>query len=265
MTPDNRVAALGFIIVGLAAGLAAAAVARGTERQDVAGTQVPVVVELFTSEGCSSCPPADQLLTNLVGTQPIKEALVIGLSEHVDYWDRQGWKDPFSDRLFTQRQSAYAAAVLLSDIYTPQVIVDGADAVVGNDRAAVVSAIRRAASRRKVPIALAWSSTGPQVSITIDKSPETANATVFLAVTEDGLRSSVARGENAGRTLEHSAVTRRLSQIGKADKEGKFTSVVPVTFAPTWKRGSTKVIVFVQSDATRRIAAVAAIGAQGEK
>jgi hypothetical protein len=258
MTPHQRVLAVALAVTGI---VAAAAVAQMTGRQESAGPQVPVVVELFTSEGCSSCPPADQLLTNLIDTQPIKEALVIGLSEHVDYWDRQGWKDPFSDRLFTQRQSAYASAARLPDIYTPQVIVDGADAVVGNDRAAVVAAIRRAASRRKPAIALAWSGTAPQVSITIDKSPETANATVFLAITEDGLRSSVARGENAGRTLEHTAVTRRLIQVGKTDKEGKFTSVVPVTLAPTWKRGSAKVIVFVQSDATRRIAAVASIGA----
>jgi hypothetical protein len=250
-------------ILGVAVALvciAAAAIVRVAGRQEPSGPQVPVVVELFTSEGCSSCPPADELLIDLTGKQPVNGALIIGLSEHVDYWDRQGWKDPFSDRLFTQRQSAYASATGLPDIYTPQVIVDGADAVVGNDRAAVVAAIRRAASRRKLPIALAWSGSGSQVSITIDRSPETANATVFLAITEDGLRSSVTRGENAGRTLEHSAVTRRLSQVGKTDKAGTFTSIVPVALAPTWKRGSAKVIAFVQSDATRRIVAIAAIG-----
>jgi len=260
MSRHLRVVALAIAgVVALAvSGVIAAAVIGG--RHQSVTTPVPVVVELFTSEGCSSCPPADQLLIDLTAKQPIKEALVIGLGEHVDYWDHQGWKDPFSDHAFTGRQSAYAAAGGLTDIYTPQVIVDGVDEAVGNDRGAVVAAIRRAASRPKRSIALAWSSGTSGVSIAMDPSPETANSTVFLAITEDALRTSVKRGENAGRTLDHTAVARRLIQVGKTDKEGKFMSVVPVSIDQTWKREHTRVIVFVQSDATRRITAVASIG-----
>lgn len=222
--------------------------------------RTPIVVELFTSEGCSDCPPADGVLEKLIA-QPLGGVEVIGLGEHVDYWDHQGWKDPFSDHAFTGRQSAYAAAGGLTDIYTPQVIVDGVDEAVGNDRGAVVAAIRRAASRPKRSIALAWSSGTSGVSIAMDPSPETANSTVFLAITEDALRTSVKRGENAGRTLDHTAVARRLIQVGKTDKEGKFMSVVPVSIDQAWKREHTRVIVFVQSDATRRITAVGSIGA----
>jgi hypothetical protein len=258
MTPHQRVLAVAFAVTGI---VAAAAVAQMTGRQESAGPQVPVVVELFTSEGCSSCPPADQLLIDLTVKQPVKEALIIGLGEHVDYWDHQGWKDPFSDHAFTGRQSAYAAAGGLTDIYTPQVIVDGVDEAVGNDRGAVVAAVRRAASRPKRSIALAWSTSGAGVSIAIDPAPETANSTVFLAITEDSLRTSVKRGENAGRTLDHTAVARRLIQVGKTGKDGKFLSVVPVDFDHNWNRQHSRIVVFVQSDATRRITAVAVIGA----
>jgi hypothetical protein len=224
-------------------------------------SDVPVVVELFTSEGCSSCPPADRLLIELTDRQPIKGALVIGIGEHVDYWDHQGWTDPFSDRLFTQRQTVYSRAAGSNDIYTPQIIVDGVDALVGHDRAAVFDAIRRAAGRRKPAVALEWSPDTSQVSVTVEKSGETTDATVFLAVTEDGLRTPVKRGENAGRMLDHAAVARRLTQIGKTDGTGAFTGGVPVTIAAGWNRPKLRIVVFVQSDKSRRIAAAAAIGA----
>ena len=232
--------------------------AAGTPMPDQ--SDVPVVVELFTSEGCSTCPPADRLLIELTGKQPIKGAIVIGIGEHVDYWDHQGWKDPFSDRLFSQRQTVYANAAGSNDIYTPQVIVDGSDAVVGHDRGAVFDAIRRAAGRKKPAIALEWSPDTSKLAVTVGKSHETADATVFLAITEDGLRTSVKRGENAGRTLDHAAVARRLTQVGKTDSDGSFTAVVPLPLAPGWNRHALRIVVFVQVDKTRRIAAAATSG-----
>src|SRR6185295_18953420 len=110
-----------------------------------AQSPVPVVVELFTSEGCSSCPPADNVLTDLLRDQPIAGVQVIGFSEHVDYWDQLGWKDPFSNAAFTARQTAYSATLHRSDIYTPQIVVDGAAEMVGSDRASVIAAISRRA------------------------------------------------------------------------------------------------------------------------
>jgi hypothetical protein len=253
-TPRSR-----WPILVVALGIAAlAAGARAAGRQTTAA--VPVIVELFTSEGCSSCPPADRVLIDLVDQQPIKGALVLGLGEHVDYWDQLGWKDPFSDRAFTTRQSVYAQAVGAPDIYTPQIIVDGVDVVVGHDRAGVHDAIRRALRQRKADVRLEWTSGQSQVSVGVERSSETANATVFLAVTEDGLRTSVKRGENAGRTLDHAAVARRLLQIGKTDREGRFSSVVPVPLESAWNRQSLRIIVFVQSDSSRRVVAAAALG-----
>ena len=223
-------------------------------------SDVPVVVELFTSEGCSTCPPADRLLIELTAKQPIKGALVIGIGEHVDYWDHQGWKDPFSDRLFSQRQTVYANASGSNDIYTPQIIVDGIDTVVGHDRSAVFDAIRRAAGRKKPAIALEWSAETSKLAVTVGRSPETADATVFVAITEDGLRTSVKRGENAGRMLDHAAVARRLTQVGKTDRDGSFSSVVPLALAPGWNRHALRIVVFVQTDKSRRIAGAATTG-----
>jgi hypothetical protein len=251
-----------LVAAALLAALAAASFGvRANTRAVQPEADTPVVVELFTSEGCSSCPPADRLLIDLTDKQPIKGALVIGISEHVDYWDHQGWKDPFSDRLFTERQSVYSRAAGSNDIYTPQIIVDGVAALVGHDRAAVFDAIRRAAGRRKQPVAVEWSPEASKASVTVEKSPETAGATVFLAVTEDGLRTPVARGENAGRTLDHAAVARRFTQIGKTDSAGGFTAVIPVTLAPGWHRPKIKIVVFVQVDKSRRVVAAAAVGA----
>ncbi|MFI5177367.1 MAG: DUF1223 domain-containing protein [Vicinamibacterales bacterium] len=208
---------------------------------------VPVVVELFTSEGCSSCPPADAVLATLVETQPVKGALIIGLSEHVDYWDRLGWKDPFSDHSFTQRQSAYAAASGSGEVYTPQVIIDGGQALVGSDRAAAEAAITHAAARGKAPVLLALSSRAPLVlSIDVPPGPTTVNAQVSLAIVEDGLTSAVKGGENSGRALRHAAVTRRFVSLGRVSKDAGFSREVPLDLDPRWKRDALHALVIVQ-------------------
>src|SRR5690242_9871377 len=116
---------------------------------------VPVVIELFTSEGCSSCPPADDVLAMMVKEQPVPGAQIIGLGEHVDYWDRLGWRDQFSSADFTARQNDYASRAFHTDsIYTPQLIVNGAEQVVGSDARKVKQAIAKAAQRPS-PITLA--------------------------------------------------------------------------------------------------------------
>jgi hypothetical protein len=137
---------------GLLAGVLAVATQASTRSPAHAGqsSRVEVVAELFTSEGCSSCPPADQLLASLASAQPIEGVDVLALGEHVDYWDRLGWRDPFSSALFSQRQNQYDEAVFRTNqVYTPQLVADGQFQCVGSDRAAVERALRAAAALPK--------------------------------------------------------------------------------------------------------------------
>src|ERR1700751_5468568 len=119
---------------------------------DDSGARVPVLLELFTSEGCSSCPPADRLLQILDEKQPVAGADLIVLSEHVDYWDRLGWRDPFSSPQYSARQQDYTNRYNFDGVYTPQLVVDGQFGFVGSDARAASSAIQKAIREPKIPI-----------------------------------------------------------------------------------------------------------------
>ncbi len=212
-----------------------------------APVRVPVVVELFTSEGCSSCPPADRVLRELLDTQPVETALIIGLSEHVDYWDRLGWKDPFSAAQFSRRQSDYAARTGGDDIYTPQMIVDGGAPFVGSDRAAALAAVRQRAAIAKRPIRLTWAAASPdRLEIDVPAGGDSRASRVMLAVAENGLSTRVTRGENNGHTLVHDGVVRRLVELGQTNAGGEYHAVVPVPLDPSWSRSASHVVVFTQ-------------------
>ena len=221
---------------------------------------VTVVAELFTSEGCSSCPPADDVLTRLVNGQPVPGVTIVGLGEHVDYWDRLGWRDPFSSPNFTSRQSQYGARVFRTgNIYTPQIVIDGRLEAVGSDFAAIRKAVLEAAQSPKASLSVAARRDGDNLSVDVhvDESPGVSGrepADVMLAVTEDHLVTNVRRGENGGRTLTHSAVVRSLITVGElAPQDHAFAKTASTPLAHDWNAENLRIVAFVQERQSRRI------------
>jgi hypothetical protein len=233
-----------------------------------AGMRAPVVVELFTSEGCSSCPPADALLAKLAEQQPVGNAEVIALEEHVDYWNNLGWMDPFSSREWTTRQNVYAGPLGNGNPYTPQMVIDGKTELVGSDAGRARRLIQQAAGDEKASVSLMQSSArkndAAEFSVKVGplaRSTKGDTAEVWLAVTETALHSAVSRGENAGEDLHHAAVVRAMERIGEAKSASKssFGKDVSVPLKPEWNRENLKAVVFVQEKKSRRILGAAEI------
>jgi len=193
--------------------------------------RAPVLVELFTSEGCSSCPPADRLLTML-------DSRAIVLGEHVDYWDHQGWRDPWSAHANTVRQESYARRFGLPGPYTPQMVVDGGVEFNGSDNRRAADEIARARGREKSTIRLARS--GNSVEVAIDAPAHAGN--VMLAIAQASGQSQVSAGENNGRRLQHVAMVKSLRKIGAVKKGTAFQQRVEL---PADAAGA-RLIVFVQ-------------------
>ena len=202
----------------------------------------PLVVELFTSEGCSSCPPADALLAKLEKQGTYNGRPIIVLSEHVDYWNGQGWHDRFSSAAFTERQQEYARRLGVADIYTPQMIVNGRTEFVGNDPAALQTAF--AAPDASSPDAVTLEISRDNIAhISVANAPRGSH--VFLAITETNLTTSVRAGENKNRELHHAGVVRLLHDLGKVSST--FSRDVPLKLDPNWVRQNVRVIAFTQS------------------
>jgi hypothetical protein len=224
-------------------------------------TRTVVVAELFTSEGCSSCPPADDVLSRLVQGQPVTGVEVLALGEHVDYWDQLGWRDPFSSAALTARQSEYEARVFhTGSIYTPQLVVDGRLECVGSNVNAIQRTISQAAQAPKADVGVTLvraTDRALQVEVHVTVPPNLAirdAADVLVAVTESNLVSNVRRGENQGRTLQHSAVVRSLTTVGVlTPQEHTFSTTVSVSWAPEWKSANVRVVSFAQERQSRRI------------
>lgn len=233
-----------------------------------AGMRAPVVVELFTSEGCSSCPPADALLARLAEQQPVGNAEVIALEEHVDYWNDLGWMDPFSSREWTTRQSVYAGPLGNGNPYTPQMVIDGKAELVGSNAGKAQQLIQQSAGEEKAQVSLTQSSFtksgSADFTVKVGQLTRTIKgdtAEVWLAVTETALHSAVSRGENAGEDLHHAAVVRTMRRIGEAKNAGEsaYAGDVSVPLNPEWKRENLKAVVLVQEKKSRRILGAAEI------
>src|SRR5271169_150956 len=207
--------------------------------------QQPVVVELFTSEGCSSCPPADALLTRLTLQPRSGNAELILLEEHVEYWNSPGWTDRFSSPIYTQRQDDYVKQLHLATAYTPQMVVDGHLQAVGSDAAAVQQMITEASQRPKLALVSLHFVSPEELQISVEDSGSGIRR-VLLAVTENNLTSNVHGGENGGRVLRHSAVVRELHSLGTI-ANGQFATTVNLPAKSDWKRRDLHAIVLVQN------------------
>ena len=228
----------------------------------------PIVVELFTSEGCSSCPPADALLARLADEQLGSNVQLIALEEHVDYWNDLGWVDPFSSRDWTSRQYVYAGALKNGNPYTPQMVVDGTVEFVGSHTKQARESILMAARNTKMPVSLERGkpSKGDQLEFSVktgklEGKAGSDAAEVWLAITETGLHSAVTRGENAGEDLHHAAIVRFMRKIGEAKSGGEtaFAGDATVPLKKEWKRENLKAVLFVQEKKSRRILGAAEI------
>jgi hypothetical protein len=209
--------------------------------------RTPVLVELFTSEGCSSCPSADRALEQLAQQQPVEGVELIALGFHVDYWDYIGWKDAYAAPEYNERQRHYAQGGDDNRVYTPQMVVDGEHSFVGNERQAREWAAA-AARQPKVPLQLTArvEGDGVVVRVRLDAAP-TRGLQLWAALAEDGLSSDVKRGENAGRKLAHTAVVRTLVMLPTPKAgEGGFISEARLKLEPGWKREKLRVVTALQ-------------------
>lgn len=212
----------------------------------------PVLVELFTSQGCRSCPPAERALMFLEKEQPVTGAQIIALELHVDYWDGPSWKDPFSSAVFSQRQNLYAQRYRSNHIYTPQMIVDGGQQFIGSDTLQATNVIMEASKKPKANVTVTHES--EKLKIKIEEIPKAKDSTVFLAIAEDNLDTSIRGGENSGKKLSHSAVVRELRSVGAINAGGKdFETSIDLGLQKTWKKDDLKIVVFVQENENRQV------------
>jgi hypothetical protein len=219
----------------------------------------PVLVELFTSEGCSSCPPADALLERMDAAQPFPGTQLIVLSEHVDYWDHDGWKDPASSPSLTERQAAYVHALGLPSPYTPQMIVDGTTEVRMEDREQMIKVFQGAVATPNDPVSIdevsidAGSPGILQAHIEANGRPNQRNAAVYVAIALSHVESQVLRGENGGRHLTHVAVVQQLTEIGKLQRGKSFDKIVRLKLKPGEDPKNVRVVAFIQEPGPGRL------------
>jgi len=218
--------------------------------QTAPSPRTPVLVELFTSEGCSSCPPADRLLATLQRRQPLANTRIVALEEHVDYWDRLGWKDRFSSAQLTERQNLYAPRLRFDDPYTPQMVVDGQTQFIGSDSAKAVAAIAKASQAPKVRLELARPVIdGRRITSSISvttRNADLSHGDLYAILVTPSASTEVKSGENGGSHLDHVNVVRSFQRIGRLQDLSRgplsFSATAPTGEDP----GRMRLIVFAQ-------------------
>lgn len=238
-----------------------AACARADESQPKMSTaNQPILIELFTSEGCSSCPPADILLSHLQNSSSNISNVVV-LSEHVDYWNYLGWQDPYSSQQFTVRQHEYARALRQNSVFTPEAVIDGVYGINGSDSKSLGEAIRQCSPNTKALLnVISRDIDGDlkvKVTVSLNCPTELNNksAELFVAITEDNLSTKVRSGENSGATLPHTGVVRILKKIDQLafGPSNALDHTVILTLNPEWKKKDLRIVAFLQDPTTKRI------------
>jgi hypothetical protein len=251
-----------FLIISVAARAQAPAPESKLPMAGPSQPAVPILVELFTSEGCSSCPPADTILQRLDDYQPIAGAQLIVLSEHVTYWDQGGWKDPNSSAVFTDRQSAYESALGVKEPYTPQFVIDGTQSVSLEKLQNLEDALNKARGDAKISVRIINIAVDPSNPATLrahieaDTNPDKHSADVYLAVALNQVESQVLRGENGGRHLIHVSVVQQLNKIGKLPKGKSFSQDVQIKLKPNEDLKNIRLVAFAQETAQGKLLGV---------
>jgi len=230
----------------------------GCEAQAHAAKSEPgfAVVELFTSEGCSSCPRADDVLNDLSAEASRDGRPVYTLAFHVDYWDESGWRDPYSAPWATQYQRAYVGALQAQGLYTPQMVVNGRDEFIGSHAAHARASISRERSKpRSQQLQLTGRRDSERVVVHYDLSAAASDSVVRVALVEQEATTDVLAGENAGRRLRHVHVVRAFGSTPAA-KSGDVSIAWPAGFGPD-RRANAFVIGYVQQRATMEITSAA--------
>jgi hypothetical protein len=230
-----------------------------------ADTQTPqptsvAIVELFTSEGCSSCPPADALLQKIHLKQTSAGQLIVGISEHVTYWNNLGWKDQYSEQAFTDRQDVYASRLSPEGPYTPQMVLNGHDQFVGSNSEALEQALRTDAHRKHANLKIVSATRqGNGLALKFSLAGSTSKSLDIVAVlTDDVDRSNVLRGENSGRSLQHVSVARSLSRIATVNGDIEQSVHVPLPEALQYGNSSGHhLVLFAQEPRQGAIVAAA--------
>ncbi|MFZ0678810.1 DUF1223 domain-containing protein [Candidatus Binatus sp.] len=226
---------------------------------DGAADGAPVVLELFTSEGCSSCPPADALITELGSSMKS----VIPLAYHVDYWNHLGWSDPFSSRQWSERQSDYARAMNLDGEYTPQMVISGGWQCAGSDAGSIeraVAAARSASPLGRTSVQASLADAGSRkldvkVNAQLLSTAGTGRLVVMLAIYENGLVSKIGAGENGGREITYDYTVRKLLPAFELDaaQPGSFVQEMTIDLDPSWSLDHLGVAAFIQDPTSLRI------------
>ena len=226
---------------------------------DAAADGTPVVLELFTSEGCSSCPPADALLSDLGSSTKS----VIPLAYHVDYWNHLGWSDPFSSHQWSERQSAYVQALNLDGEYTPQMVIGGRWQCAGSDGGSIAHAVDAARStsplgRTSIQTSLAAAGSRKlqvKVNAQLLSAAGPGRLVVMLAIYENGLVSKIGAGENGGREITYDYTVRKLLPAFELDatQPGSFVQEMTIDLDPSWSLDHLGVAAFIQDPTSLRI------------